>query len=90
MLMRQFLLSAFCFIYAVAGSFFSDGLAISNFVIVWISSCFYIWHAVIASLSLRYFCEIFYRACCAVENAYLVKTGSVLQLLWQYLHCMED
>ena len=33
----------FCFICTVTGYLFSDSFGISNFVIVWINNCFYIW-----------------------------------------------
>ena len=53
---------AFCFICTVAGSLFSDGLGITNFVIVWINNCFRIWHTAMAclySISVKYFVEPF-------------------------------
>ena len=64
LLMRQFWLSAFCFTYAVASFLFSDGLVISNFVIVSINNCYHIWHAAIAhiyGISVKYLMELLVR-----------------------------
>ena len=52
---------AFCFMYAVAGSLFSDGLRRSSFMIVWINNYFHISHVVIAYLygiSVKYFVKL--------------------------------
>ena len=58
-------------------------------MIVWITN-FFLCLACSYSLSLQYFCQTFYGTCCEVGNAYLIKTGSVFQLLWQHLHCMVE
>ena len=44
----------------------------------------------VLGLVILWLCElkIFYGTCCEVGNAYLIKTGSFFQLLWQHLQCM--
>ena len=52
------------YLYAVVGSFFSDGLEISNFVIERVNHCFHNWHAAIAylsNISVKYLVELVVR-----------------------------
>ena len=62
---------AFFFIYAVAGSLFSDGLGISNFLIVLINNCFHILYYFI--IYLFYFIILFYLIVFIFQIFYFVK-----------------
>ena len=67
---------AFFFIYAVAGSLFSDGLGISNFLIVLINNCFHILYYFIIYLFiiyLFYFIILFYLIVFIFQIFYFVK-----------------